>query len=149
MKTKSGRHLFLISLSDEELKRYFERIDKDFDIKIYEQIYRELLIETIEEVGKIETKEVSNMSNTQDLLLAQYKFIKAQCKNNRFYRDLHIRDITENLRQLSEISMTSELEDLTDKEKVDAMRQVIDYYMQHLQDKIIELEESTKQDLVQ
>lgn len=149
MKTKNGKHLILVSLSDEELKKYFERIYKDFDMKIYEQIYRELLIETIEEIGEFETKEVRNMSNMQDLLLAQHKFMKAQCKNNRFYRDLHIRDITENLRQLSEISMTSQLEGLSDKEKVDAMRQVVDYYMQHLQDKIIELEESTKQNLVQ
>ena len=89
------------------------------------------------------------MEKIQELLLAQHEFIKAQCNNNRFYRDLHIKDLSENLRQLTEISMASQLEGLTDGEKVDAMIQIVDYYMQHLQDKIIELDESTKQNLVQ
>lgn len=80
------------------------------------------------------------------ILKAQNEFMKIQCKNNKAYRQLHIKDLTENLRQLQEIKMVDMLDELNNKEKFETVLQIVDYYEAYLIDKIIELSDDDQSD---
>lgn len=55
-----------------------------------------------------------------------------------------IKLLTENARQLNEIILVDALPDLTVEEKYKTVMDIANYYVQHLEDKIIELDASGK-----
>lgn len=77
------------------------------------------------------------------------KMARSQTKQLEMTKDIvskenKIKYLSENARQLNEIILVDTLPDLTVEEKYKTVMDIANYYMQHLEDKIIELDSSGK-----
>ena len=85
--------------------------------------------------------QIIKMSKSQDKMLKLSKNIVST--------ENKVKYLSENSRQLNEIILVDTLKDLTVEEKYKTVLDIANYYLQHIEDKIIELEESGQRNLVQ
>ena len=81
----------------------------------------------------------------KDLIEQILKMAKNESKMNEMTKDIvskenKIKYLSENARQLNEILLVDTLKELDYKEKFETVMDIANYYVQHIEDKIIELD---------
>lgn len=84
-----------------------------------------------------------------ELIKQIIKMAKNESKMNEMTKDIvskenKIKYLSENARQLNEILLVDTLKELDYKEKFETVMDIANYYVQHIEDKIIELDGSGK-----
>lgn len=84
-----------------------------------------------------------------ELIKQIIKMAKNESKMNEMTKDIvskenKIKYLSENARQLNEILLVDTLKELDYKEKFETVMDIANYYVQHIEDKIIELDASGK-----
>lgn len=84
-----------------------------------------------------------------ELIKQIIKMAKNESKMNEMTKDIvskenKIKYLSENARQLNEILLVDTLKELDYKEKFETVMDIANYYVQHIEDKIIELDASSK-----
>nr|DAL39900.1 MAG TPA_asm: hypothetical protein [Caudoviricetes sp.] len=85
----------------------------------------------------------------KDLIEQILKMARSEQKQHEMMKDVvnkesKLKYLCENARQLNEILLVATLKDLDYKEKFETVMDIANYYVQHIEDKIIELDESGK-----
>ena len=80
-----------------------------------------------------------------ELIKQIIKMAKNESKMNEMTKDIvskenKIKYLSENARQLNEILLVDTLKELDYKEKFETVMDIANYYVQHIEDKIIELD---------
>ena len=80
-----------------------------------------------------------------ELIKQIIKMAKNESKMNEMTKDIvskenKIKYLSENARQLNEILLVDTLKELDYKEKFETVMNIANYYVQHIEDKIIELD---------
>ena len=81
----------------------------------------------------------------KDLIEQILKMARAEKKQHEMMKDvvsreMQIKYLSENARQLNEIILVDTLKDLTVEEKYKSVIDIANYYAQHIEDKLIELD---------
>ena len=81
----------------------------------------------------------------KDLIEQILKMARAEKKQHEMMKDvvsreMQIKYLSENARQLNEIILVDTLKDLTVEEKYKTVMDIANYYVQHIEDKLIELD---------
>lgn len=81
----------------------------------------------------------------KDLIEQLLRMARAEKKQHEMMKDvvsreMQIKYLSENARQLNEIILVDTLEDLTVEEKYKSVMDIANYYVQHIEDKLIELD---------
>ncbi len=85
----------------------------------------------------------------KDLIEQILKMARNEQKQHKMMSDVVTKEnklkyLSENARQLNEILLVDTLKDLTAEEKYETVLDIARYYVQHIEDKIIELDASSK-----
>ena len=85
----------------------------------------------------------------KDLIEQLLRMARAEKKQHEMMKDIvsremQIKYLSENARQLNEIILVDTLKDLTVEEKYKTVMDIANYYVQHIEDKLIELDAPEK-----